>query len=178
MAETLTLARPYARAAFEFALAGHGLDSWSGKLALFAGLMGEPAIRSACRSPETSPQKRADILLELTGDASDEAMRNFVQLLSANGRLELLPEIHEVFERLRAEHEQSVPVRAVSAYPLTPDQIDALRQKLEGRLQRKVQIETDVDSKLIGGVLIHAGDKVIDGTIRGRLDRLAETILN
>ncbi len=178
MPETLTLARPYARAAFEFALAGHGLDSWSGKLALLAGLMLEPTVRSACRSPATSPQRRAEILLELTGDGADEGMRNFVHLLSSNGRLALLPEIHEVFERLRAEHEQAVQVRAVSAYPLTPAQLETLREKLEARLNRKVHIEADVDSQLIGGVLIHAGDKVIDGTIRGRLGRLAETILN
>ncbi len=178
MAENLTLARPYARAAFEFALAGHGLDSWSGKLALFAGLMGEPAIRSACRSPEASSERRADMLLELTGDTSDEAMRNFVQLLSMNGRLELLPEIHEVFEHFRAEHNQTVQVRAVSAYPLSQEQMGVLQRKLEDRLQRKVQIEAEVDQSLIGGVLIHAGDKVIDGTIRGRLNRLGESILN
>lgn len=178
MAENLTLARPYARAAFEYALSAHGLDSWSGKLALLAGLLSEPAVRSACRSPEATADRRAQILLELAGDANDESLGNFVQLLSRNGRLELLPDIHEQFERLRTEHEQAVQVRAVSAYPLTAEQVSSLAAKLESRLKRKVQLEAEVDSSLIGGVLIHAGDKVIDGTIRGRLDRLADSILS
>ncbi len=178
MAETLTLARPYARAAFEYALAGHGLDSWSGKLALLAGLLNEEAVRLACREPASTADRRAEVLLELTGDLNDAAMSNFIRLLSRNGRLELLPEIHELFERQRAEHEQAIQVRAISAFPLSAEQLSTLTERLERRLSRKVQIAEEVDAGLIGGILIHAGDKVIDGSLRGRLDRLADSILS
>lgn len=178
MAESLTLARPYARAAFEFALQRDRLDDWSGKLALLAGFLENDELRSVCRDPSQTAEQRARLLAELTGDSTDAELGNFLQLLSRNGRLELIPEIQELFEHQRAEHNQAIQVLATAAYPLTEQQSQALAARLESRLKRKVNMETAVDASLIGGVLVRAGDQVIDATVRGRLGRLAESLLS
>lgn len=176
MSESATLARPYAKAAFEYAAEHNQLDEWSTMLGLFAAVGDNDQVASALGNPGLTPQKRAELVLEVCGDQVNPAGQNLVHLLATNHRLGLFADISASFEILKAEHQKSVQVEAISAYPLDRAQVDSLAAKLEQTLDRKVDIEVSVDQTLIGGVLIRAGDKVIDGTIRGRLQRLAESM--
>ncbi len=176
MSETITLARPYARAAFEFAAERGALDQWAEVLGMLGAVALAPEIAPLLSDPAVTPKRRADILLEVAGGEVDEHGRNFVHLLAANRRLTLLPDIAAQYEVLKAEHEKAVQVEAISAFPLSAQQVGVISENLERKLQRKVNVEARVDESLIGGVLIRAGDKVIDGTIRGRLERLAESM--
>ena len=122
----------------------------------------------------TANASDADLLLKIL--QGDENGKNFVQTLSEVGRLPLFPQIAEQFETLKAEQEKTVEVEITSAYELTSEQQTNLAQALQKRLNREIKIQTQVDQSLIGGVLIHAGDTVIDGSVRGKLAKLAEAM--
>ena len=122
---------------------------------------------------------RADLVAlvaEVAGAASDGKAHNFIQLLAANNRLALLPQIAQQYEALRAEVENTVDVTVASALPLTAEQSDKLAQALTRRLRRTVRLTATVDPSLIGGAVVRAGDFVIDGSLRGRVERLANTM--
>ena len=181
MAEEATVARPYARAAFEYALAGKSLSAWSTFLGGAA-----TAVRDERVAPLIgNPHVRTDELVELlagvalgVGDASGvgEHGRNFLRLLADNGRFALLPQIAQQFELLRAKHESTVDVDLVSAVPLTPEQQQKFAAALTKRLARTVRLHLSVDPKLIGGAVVRAGDFVIDGSLQGRVERLSSAI--
>ena len=173
MAELSTLARPYAKAAFEFALAARDLAGWSKQLATAAAVAQTPTLVKLLNSPELTAEQRAKALLDVCGDALGTKVRNFVKVLADNKRLTLLPEIVVLFEQLKANQEKSVDVDVVSAFPLDTAATDRLAQALRGKLQREVTINASVDQSLLGGVLVRAGDVVIDGSVRGRLAKLA-----
>jgi F-type H+-transporting ATPase subunit delta len=103
-------------------------------------------------------------------------MRNFVSVLALNKRLGLLPEIHDQFVRFKANLEKSVDVEVISAFDLADAARDKLADVLGRKLERSVNVSTTTDSNLLGGVLIRAGDLVIDGSVRGRLNKLAEAM--
>lgn len=173
MAELSTLARPYAKAAFEYALAHNDLAGWSRQLGTAAAVAGTETMVKLLSSPELTSEQRAKALLDVCGDALDDRARNFVCVLAENKRLMLLPEILALFEQLKANQEKSVDVDVVSAFPLEQAVAERLAQALRGKLQRDVSINASVDQSLIGGVLVRAGDVVIDGSVRGRLAKLA-----
>lgn len=173
MAELSTLARPYAKAAFEYALASGDLAGWSKQLGTAAAVAQTETMVKLLSSPALTSEQRAKALLDVCGDALNEKARNFIKVLADNKRLALLPEILALFEQLKANQEKSVDVDVVSAFPLDSDVADRLAQALRGKLQRDVTINASVDSSLLGGVLVRAGDVVIDGSVRGRLAKLA-----
>jgi F-type H+-transporting ATPase subunit delta len=173
MAELSTLARPYARAAFEYALAHNDLVGWDKQLATIAAVAGSERMAQLLDSPELTSEQRAQALLGVCGDALSEHGRNFIKVLADNKRLSLLPDILALFEQLKANQEKSVDVDVVSAFPLEQAIADRLAQALRGKLQRDVTINASVDPTLLGGVLVRAGDVVIDGSVRGRLAKLA-----
>lgn len=173
MAELSTLARPYAKAAFEYALAGANLAGWSKQLGLAAAVAQTEKMVKVLGSPSLTAEQRAKALLDVCGDAFDAKGRNFIEVLAENKRLTLLPEIAVLFEQFKANHEKSVDVDVVSAFPLEPALAERLAQALRTKLQREVTINTSVDESLLGGVLVRAGDVVIDGSVRGRLAKLA-----
>ncbi|WP_086479989.1 F0F1 ATP synthase subunit delta [Oceanospirillum sanctuarii] len=175
MAELSTVARPYAKAAFEYALSQGKLAEWSNMLNLAAQAVADSAVQNVLGNPAISQAQKAEIVIEIcTG--LDENGKNFVQTLSEVGRLSLFPQIAEQFEALKAEQEKTVEVEITSAYELTSEQQTKLAQALQKRLNREIKIQTQVDQSLIGGVLIHAGDTVIDGSVRGKLAKLAEAM--
>lgn len=176
MSESATLARPYAKAAFEYAAEHNELDQWSGMLELLSAVGTDGRMSAALGNPGLTPQRRAELLLEVCGDDISDAGKNLVHLLAVNHRLGLFEDIFAAFQSLKSEHQKTVKVEVISAFPLENAQIEKLAAKLEQTLDRKVDIDVSVDRNLIGGVLIRAGDKVIDGTIRGRLQRLAESM--
>jgi F-type H+-transporting ATPase subunit delta len=176
MAQLTTLARPYARAAFETAVATNRLAAWSEMLGLLGALMQEERVASFLMVPANSAAQQADALIDLSGDALDDSVRNFVRVLATNKRLVLLGEIVRLFEEMKADHERVVDVDVVSAFSMDESAQQKLATALKQRLQRDVKLNTTVDKSLIGGLVVRAGDLVIDGSVRGKLNKLIETM--
>ena len=176
MAELSTLARPYARAAFEYALSRGALDSWSTALATAAAVSVEPRVATLLSSPALTAEQQANSIIEVCGGDLEEDQRNFLKVLASNKRLPLMPEIASLFDALKADQERSVDVKVVSAFALEESTRQTLAEVLSKKLEREVNVETEVDEALLGGVLIRAGDLVIDGSVRGRLNKLSEAM--
>ena len=173
MAENATIARPYAKAAFEFAQERNALERWSQVLGAGAAVVSEPAVERLLTHPRVEPKALVDLIAEVAGDALDEHGRNFLTTLAQNRRLDLLPQISAQFEVLRAEVENVADVRIISAVQLSEAQQQRFSAALKKRLQREVRLHCEVDPSLIGGAIIRAGDFVIDGSLKARLERLA-----
>ena len=176
MSELTTLARPYAKAAFEFALEKNNLSSWSDMLGFLSLVVNDPAMAKLLDSPTLTRDKAAEAVLSVTEDKLDENAINFVKLLASNGRLELLPEVLSLYENHKADYEKTVEVELQSAIELTDAQISDLNSTLETKLGRKVNINCHIDPTLMGGMIVRAGDLVIDASIRGKLNDLADSL--
>lgn len=176
MAELSTLARPYARAAFEYAAQADELKSWSESLATAGSVAQQPDVVKLLSSPSYTAQQQAATLIEICGDALDQKGQNFLSVLSENNRLQLLPEISQQFDILKANREKAVDVELVAAQELDAEQQQKLSDALSAKLERKVNMQVSLDKSLLGGAVIRAGDTVIDGSIRGRLAKLAESL--
>ena len=179
MAENLTLARPYAKAAFELAQGKGALEAWSKALKLLASLAGDASVEAMLGSPKATPALRAAILTELcakAGQALDPLQGNFVKLLAENRRLPLLPEIAAGYEALRAEAESVLEVELRAARPVDAAEQARIGDALKAKLKRRITLKYVEDKSLIGGAVIQAGDLVIDGSVRGKLGRLAAAL--
>jgi len=176
MAELNTLARPYAKAAFEAAHREGELSAWSAQLGVAAAVSRDDRIAGVLGNPSYTAEQMARTVIEVCGDALTESGRGFLRVLASNGRLPLLPQIFALFQQYRAGREKSVEVEFVTAFALREADRRKLAEVLSGRLERAVKVETTLDESLLGGVLIRAGDLVIDGSVRGRLDKLAEAM--
>ena len=176
-AELSTVARPYARAAFSYALdqAG-GLDKWSTMLRILAAVINESAVQSMLDDPLLTIENQTHLLVSLMDDDLSPEGRNFIGVLAEYNRLALIPNVTEQFELLKANHEKILDVAVTSAFEVSEENELALVEALTKRLQRDINIKTEVDKSLIGGVLIRAEDMVIDDTLRGRLERLAQAL--
>jgi F-type H+-transporting ATPase subunit delta len=176
MAEKATIARPYARAAFGYAQEHGVLPRWSALLGAAASVVADPRVAGLIGSPHVGSDELVALLAEAAGDAADEHGRNFLRALAANRRLALLPEIAAQYEELRAAAEGVVDVEIVAALPVAAPQEQRLVAALERRLKRQVRVHTRIDASLIGGAIVRAGDLVVDGSLKGRLERLAATV--
>ena len=177
MAELTTVARPYAKAAFEFAREKGRLADWSAMLTLAAALAGDEEFARYLARPTLTAAQQAEAFLKAAGDKLDADARNFVTELTHNKRLDALPAIAGLFEAFRAELEQSADVVVTSAYELDAAQRQALATRLGQKLGRKIAIEdVTVDRALIGGVVIRSGDLVIDASVRGKLNKLGAAL--
>ncbi len=184
MADNNTVARPYAQAIFDVAEAAGTLGAWSETLAIAGSLLADKGLVDYLGAPELSDEQRFEFLTGLFGkasgglmDGSDAKGSNFLKLLLENGRTGVLPEIAEHFEALKAKVENSVDAVVTSAAPLSPAQEQEIASSLKQRLGREVRISTEIDENLIGGAVIRAGDVVIDGSLRARLDGLAHALI-
>ncbi len=176
MAEKLTLARPYARAAFETARQHQAFERWSQMLAAAAATVGDARVVKLLSSPRVQPGDLVELIAEASG--ADEHGRNFLGTLAQNRRLGVLPEIAAIYEELRAEVENITDVHVTSAVQLDEAQRARLAAALKKRLQREVRLHCAVDARLIGGAIVRAGDFVIDGSLKARLERLASQIMH
>lgn len=176
MAEKTTIARPYAKAAFEFAFQTKKLREWSNALAFVALVAEDPRMAALIRSPRITRERTAELFIELGGERLNAEVRNFIQTLAENRRLDLLPEITVLFEQYRAEAERAVEVRLISAAPVSDEQKRKFAASLKERLKRNVELKVETDPSLLGGAVIRAGDMVIDGSVRGRLSQLAAVL--
>jgi F-type H+-transporting ATPase subunit delta len=176
MAELATVARPYAEAAFKLALENHQLQHWSDMLSLIEAVVSDEQIASRIGDPNVDDHALESLILAIVGDRLDGPGRNLVQVLVQNGRLELVPHIRAMFDDLKREHEGVLEAKIISARPVGDEQIQPLLAALEKKYGRKVSAQIEVDPELIGGARILVGDKVIDATVRGRLDAMAAAL--
>ncbi len=176
MAEIATIARPYANAVFEIAKRKRAIDVWSRELALVAAVAEDPAIKDVIDSPAATSLQKANTLARVCGDDLSREGKQFVQVLSRNKRLHLLAEISTQFEELRAQEQASLEVEVVSAYAMDDAEQKRLVDALARRFEREIQLTSRVDESLLGGAIIRAGDTVIDGSVKGKLEKLSETL--
>lgn len=176
MAELATIARPYASAVFDLAKDSGELDRWSRMLAFAATAASDDTLADYLDSPVPAKAK-VEALIAVCGDELNDVGQRFISVLAQNKRLDLLVEILAQFEEFKAMAEQILDVEVVSAQPLTEAQQASLTASLKARFDREVAMVTSVDESLLGGAIIRAGDTVIDGSVKGKIGKLAEGVL-
>jgi len=176
MAELVTIARPYAAAAFSHAKAAGQLAKWSDMLAVLVGIYHDKQMQEVLQNPLLTKADVERALLAVSADQVDDVARNLLVLLVENHRLSVLPAIRDLFEQLKADYENEVDAQIESAFPLSEDQVGALVQRLEARTERKVRANVRVVPELIGGVRVQVGDELWDASVRGQLDTMASSL--
>ena len=171
-----TIARPYAEAVFARAEETGKLDPWSDVLAFLADAVRDPGLAALIGDPLFGREKLTGLMLDIGSGRLDEEGNNLVRLLVQNDRTSVLPEISEIYEQLKAESQRIIKVVVRSAYELQPAQINNIAEMLKAKLGRDITITAEEDPDLIGGVHIRAGDTVIDGSVQGRLQQLANEL--
>ncbi|WP_174493513.1 F0F1 ATP synthase subunit delta [Acinetobacter sp. Marseille-Q1623] len=177
MAELLTLARPYAKAAFAYASEQNATDAWSNALQLLSAAVQDEAFSAYLNRPELTPAEQVALFAKVLGEKQTEAVSNFLTLLADNGRLTLLPEIEAEFEQLKSQNNNTVDVVIESAFPLDSVQEQKLAHALEKRLNSAVKVTVEVNPALIAGVVIRAGDQVIDDSALSKLEKMRTRLL-
>ena len=174
------LARPYARAAFEYAVTQKQLPLWSEQLQTLANILQHPAAKQLLKNPQVTASQQAEILISLLTEKNkiEPAIKNFINLLALNKRLIVLPEIARLFAELKAESEKVVNVQVSSAIELEDSVRKKLTEMLHQKIGRSIKLECDVNPDLMGGLLVRAGDLVIDASVRGQLDRMRADLIN
>jgi F-type H+-transporting ATPase subunit delta len=174
MSELTTIARPYAKAAFEFAVEKNAVADWNEMLDFAAQVASNEQVLSFVASKASEEQ--AEIFISVCAEQINEYGQNLIKVLAENGRLVALPAVAELFAEFKAEYDKEIDVDITSATELAVSQQEALVAALEKRFSRKIKLNCSVDETLVGGLVVQAGDNVIDGSIRGKLDRLATTL--
>jgi len=176
MSQNITTARPYAQAAFEEAQKLVDLKGWSAMLTFLAEAVEHPEVREVVTSPRVAKSQVESLMEGLLGNQAKIQQRNFVRVLAANQRLILLPEIVAIFEALRAEAEKTVNVVVDSAFELSDAQQQKIVSSLKARMGREIKLVCKVNKELLGGIVIRAGDQVIDGSVRTRIGEMANAL--
>jgi len=176
MSEALTIARPYAQAAFEEAQKQADLKGWSEALLSLAEAVCHPEVRALVTNPRAAKSQVESLIGGLLGGKATAEQSNFARVLVDNQRLLVLPEIAAIFEALRAEAEKTVNVVVDSAFELSAAQQEKIVSSLKARMGREIKLVCKVNKELLGGVVIRAGDKVIDGSARTRLSEMANAL--
>ena len=175
MSELTTVARPYAKAAFDFAVNAKALDNWLIQLSFAAEVAKDETVKGFL-SGGTSVEQAQELFLNVCGEQVDSECQNFLKVMAENERLLVLPQVLEQFIALKADLDQEISVDVTSAVEVTAEQKTTLSAALEKRLARKVKLNCFVDVSIVSGLIIQAGDMVIDGSVKGKLNRLATTL--
>lgn len=178
MSELTTTARPYARAAFDIAEKNNEQQKWSEMFELMATVAYDPTMRAVLDSPRLSQQQSAELFIAVCEQYINERAKNFIKLLAKNDRITLLPEIAALFQHYRAEAEGTVDAEVIAASEVSEIQLEKIAASLKQRLGKEVRVSSRIDDSLIGGAIIRAGDLVIDGSIRGRVNKLSTALTN
>ena len=173
-----TSARRYAEASFQIADRDGALDRWRDGLQAAARLLGEPQLAEIVSNPGVPLARREELVSGALGPDVLPGLRNLVLLLLRRGRIELLPRIADEFRRLHDQRNGVLTATATSAVPLSEDEIRGLTARLEGMTGSRVQLSLAVDPDLLGGVVVRYGDRLLDGSVRGRLERLRNQLLS
>jgi len=175
MSDLTTIARPYARAAFEFAVDNNNIEAWSTML-FFASEVAQDATVAKILTRDKATEELASLFINVCGDQLNEQGQNFIKVLAENGRLSVLPRVAQLFADLETEYKKEINVDVTSAYALSKAHQKELSVSLEKRLARKVNLNCSIDKSLITGMVISAGDLVIDSSANGQLTRLSHTL--
>lgn len=176
MSELATLARPYASAVFKRAKETAAASKWSEQLAFLSTVMGSKEMSTLVGNPKVNKDKLTTLLLDISNGNIDNECVNFLKLLVQNNRLALLPDIAKLFEEQKAEDEGYIAVQVLTAFAFTKEAQQKFAATLEKTLSKKVHMNVTLDKSLIGGVLVRAGDRVIDGSVRGQLQNLQKAL--
>jgi F-type H+-transporting ATPase subunit delta len=176
MSSLTTLARPYAKAAFELASGDNKLAAWDDLLRAAEQVTADKTMATWLQSPHSTPGKAVEIVLEAMGADVDARFQAYLGVLADNGRLSLCGEIHLLYSVLRQEAEKRMEVLVVSATPLQDSQTERMKAALAKRFDCEIALNNDVDPEVLGGAIIYAGDQVIDGSLMGRLKRLENSL--
>lgn len=176
MSSLTTLARPYAKAAFELARSDDGLAAWDDMLAAAAEITAEARMASWLQSPHSTAEIAVEIISEAMGGEVDARFQGYLGVLADNDRLSLCGEISRMFKQLREDAEKRLAVRVVSAVALQDSESERMRAALTKRFDREITLNNEIDANVLGGAIIYAGDQVIDGSLLGRLERLEASL--
>ncbi len=178
MARRDSAARRYAEAAFQVASRDGTLDEWRSELDAAATMASDVRVIKVLANPAIPVERRAAVLGELLGDRASPPVQNLIQLLLRRGRIEALPRVAAEFRRLDDERQGITHATAWTAATLTPDEVGALTERLERSTGRRVALDVEVDPSLLGGLIVRIGDRMIDGSVRGRLERLRNQLIS
>ena len=178
MSDFTTAARPYAKAVYDTAFESQqqdpqALDSWSDALANLANLISDSQMSEMLDNPELGKVQKGELVIQVLGDKLTEKQQNLVKLMAENGRLMLMPDVAEQFEVARAKAENKIEAEVISAFKLSEKQTTELVNTLKNKLGCDITLTTTIDKSLIGGVVIKAGDTIIDASMKSQLDSLA-----
>ncbi len=173
MAEVTTIARPYAEAIYKLAVKKQSLDAWSETLQYLAAVASDERISALDGDPSISIKQLSDLFISICNNELNDESRNFILLMIENGRVGILPQVSESFERLKAQHEGVLDAKIVSAFALNDGQLSNLMASLEKKFKRKLEATVSVDPELIGGVKVEIGDEILDTSVRGKLEAMA-----
>lgn len=176
----LNLARPYAQAAFEYATAHKQVDAWSEALQYLATVVKQPNVAKLLKNPKLTPKELVEICCSFipTDNSAEQHIINFIKVLAENRRLNVIPEINELFAEQRAASEKVLQVEVDSVIELSEDYQKKLIKILTKKLGSEIKLKCVINKDLMGGLLIRAGDLVIDSSIRGQLERMKENLVN
>ncbi|MDP4530175.1 F0F1 ATP synthase subunit delta [Alkalimonas delamerensis] len=175
MSNLTNIARPYAKAAFDYAVEQKQLADWQQMLTFAAEVAKDPQMIAFLGSNSTA-ETQANLFNQVCADQLTQPVQNLIRLMAENKRLQALPEVLVHFAELKNDHEREVLVDVTSAKPLDAAAQEKLVAALSKRLERNVKLNCSVDPNVVGGMLMQAGDLVIDGSVRGKLDRLITTL--
>ncbi len=171
-------ARRYAEAAFQVAMRDGTLDAWRRELDAAAEVVADQRVLHVLANPAIPTEERASVLDKLLGDRASTPVQNLIQLLLRRGRIEELPRVAAEFRRLDDQRQGITHATATSAAPLTPDEVRALTARLEQSTGGRIALDVEVDPSLLGGLVVRVGDRMIDGSVRGRLERLRNQLIS
>jgi F-type H+-transporting ATPase subunit delta len=177
MARRSSTARRYAEAAFEVAMRDGTLERWRAELDMAAGTAGDRRAIAVLANPAIAIERRAAALSDMLADRVSQPVLNLVQLSLRRGRIEDLPRIAAEFRRLDDERQGIVHATVTSAAELTQDEVRELTSRLERSTGGRIALDVEVDPSLLGGLVVRVGDRMIDGSVRGRLERLRNQLL-
>jgi len=182
MAESVTIARPYAQAIFRLAREGKALAAWSDRLQRLAAIAQDPEMAKVVGNPKFSAGQVAELFVSLTGESANtpgnKELASLIGILAENERLGVLSQIQDIYEQLKSADEGVKDAVVTSAYPLDDAQLKNLMSQLESHFGSKLQPHVEVDAALIGGIKVAVGDQVLDASVRGKLDAMATALKN
>jgi len=178
MAESVTIARPYAQAIFRLAREGKALAAWSDRLQRLAAIAQDPEMAKVVGNPKFSAGQVAELFVSLTGESGNKELASLIGILAENERLDVLSQIQDIYEQLKSADEGVKEAVVTSAYPLDDAQLKNLMSQLESHFGSKLQPHVEVDAALIGGIKVAVGDQVLDASVRGKLDAMATALKN
>jgi F-type H+-transporting ATPase subunit delta len=178
MAESVTIARPYAQAVFRLARENKALATWSERLQRLVAIAQDAEMAKVVGNPKFSAKQVAELFVSLSGEAGNQELAAFIGVLAENERLDVLAQIQELYEQLKSADEGVKDAVITSAYPLDDAQLNNLMSQLESHFGSKLQPRVEVDAALIGGIKVAIGDQVLDASVRGKLDAMATALKN